>query len=159
MPEYGQPAGNGQKILEYIEKHFTEQSLSLGELSDHFHLSESYLTRLIKRETGCAFSEVLTKHRIGHAISLLKQYPDMKLVEVAERTGFASQHYFPGYLRNRWEWRRRNTARKRRDNYKGQETEQAKQAAGPFQMKDCRLSYVMSHESPALKSLTLARSI
>lgn len=94
MPEYGQPAGNGQKILEYIEKHFTEQSLSLGELSDHFHLSESYLTRLIKRETGCAFSEVLTKHRIGHATALLKQYPDMKLVEVAERTGFASQHYF-----------------------------------------------------------------
>lgn len=83
-----------QKILDYIQEHFSEQSFSLGELSDHFYLSESYLTRLLKKETGCAFSEILTKMRIEHAIALLKQYPEMKLVEVADRSGFASQHYF-----------------------------------------------------------------
>lgn len=90
----GHASALSHRILDYIREHFTEQSFSLGELSDRFHLSESYLTRLIKRETGCAFSEVLTKLRIDHAIALLKEYPDMKLVEVAERTGFASQHYF-----------------------------------------------------------------
>lgn len=83
-----------QKILFYIQQHFTEQNFSLGELSDTFCLSQSYLTRLVKQETGKSFTELITQLRVERAISLLMQYPDMKLVEIAERTGFASQHYF-----------------------------------------------------------------
>ena len=83
-----------EKILGYIQDHFTEQQFSLGQLAEEFHLSQSYVTRLIKQETGSSFSELLTRMRIDRAISLLVQSPDMKLVEIAERTGFASQHYF-----------------------------------------------------------------
>lgn len=83
-----------EKILGYIQDHFTEQQFSLGELAEQFHLSQSYVTRLIKQETGSSFSELLTRMRIDRAVSLLVQSPDMKLVEIAERTGFASQHYF-----------------------------------------------------------------
>lgn len=83
-----------QRILCYIQEHFTEQSFSLGKLADEFHLSQSYLTRLIKQETGSSFSELLTNLRIDMAISLLMEKPDMKLVEIADKTGFASQHYF-----------------------------------------------------------------
>lgn len=83
-----------EKILGYIQDHFTEQQFSLRQLAEEFHLSQSYVTRLIKRETGSSFSELLTRMRIDRAVSLLVQSPDMKLVEIAERTGFASQHYF-----------------------------------------------------------------
>lgn len=83
-----------EKILSYIQEHFTRQQFSLGELADKFHLSQSYVTRIIKQETGSSFSELLTRMRIDRAVSLLVQSPDMKLVEIAERTGFASQHYF-----------------------------------------------------------------
>ncbi len=83
-----------EKILGYIQDHFTEQRFSLGQLAEEFHLSKSYVTRLIKQETGSSFSELLTRMRIDRAVSLLVQSPDMKLVEIAERTGFASQHYF-----------------------------------------------------------------
>ena len=83
-----------EKILGYIQENFTKQQFSLGELADAFHLSQSYVTRLIKQETGSSFSELLTRMRIDRAVSLLVQSPDMKLVEIAERTGFASQHYF-----------------------------------------------------------------
>ncbi len=83
-----------EKILGYIQDHFTEQQFSLGQLAEEFHLSQSYVTRLIKQETGSSFSELLTRMRIDRAVSLLVQSPDMKLVEIAERTGFASQHYF-----------------------------------------------------------------
>ncbi len=86
--------GQEQKILRYIQAHFTEQSCSLGELAEEFNLSQSYLTRLIKQETGKAFSEYLSQLRIECAIDLMARYPDMKMVEIAERTGFASQHYF-----------------------------------------------------------------
>ena len=57
-------------------------------------MTGEYVTRLIKQETGSSFSELLTRMRIDRAVSLLVQSPDMKLVEIAERTGFASQHYF-----------------------------------------------------------------
>ena len=83
-----------EKILGYIQDHFTEQQFSLRQLAEEFHLSQSYVTRLIKQETGSSFSELLTRMRIDRAVSLLVQSPDMKLVEIAERTGFASQHYF-----------------------------------------------------------------
>lgn len=83
-----------EKILGYIQDHFTEQQFSLGQLAEQFHLSQSYVTRLIKQETGSSFSELLTRMRIDRAVSLLVRSPDMKLVEIAERTGFASQHYF-----------------------------------------------------------------
>lgn len=83
-----------QKILGYIQGHFTEQSFSLGELADQFHMSQSYVTRIVKQETGSSFSELLTRMRIDRAVFLLVQNPDMKLVEIAEKTGFASQHYF-----------------------------------------------------------------
>ena len=63
-------------------------------MADEFHLSQSYLTRLIKQETGSSFSELLTNLRIDMAISFLMEKPDMKLVEIADKTGFASQHYF-----------------------------------------------------------------
>ena len=83
-----------EKILGYIQDHFTEQQFSLRQLAEEFHLSQSYVTRLIKQETGSSFSELLTRMRIDRAVSLLVQSPDMKLVEIAERTGFSSQHYF-----------------------------------------------------------------
>ena len=83
-----------EKILGYIQARFTEQQFSLGELAEAFHLSQSYVTRIIKQETGSSFSELLTRMRIDRAVSFLVQNPDMKLVEIAERTGFASQHYF-----------------------------------------------------------------
>lgn len=83
-----------QKILRCIGEHYMEQSFSLGKLAEEFHLSQSYLTRLIKQETGSPFSELLTSLRIDMAVSLLVRRPDMKLVEIAEKTGFASQHYF-----------------------------------------------------------------
>lgn len=83
-----------EKILGYIQDHFTEQQFSLRQLAEEFHLSQSYVTRLIKQETGSSFSELLTRMRIDRAVSLLVHSPDMKLVEIAERTGFASQHYF-----------------------------------------------------------------
>lgn len=90
-----------QKILSYVQQHFTEPSFSLQDLSDHFHLSQSYLTRLIKQETGHSFTGLLTRMRIDRAIALLVQHPDMKLVEIAERTGFASQHYFSRVFKER----------------------------------------------------------
>ena len=83
-----------RQLLCYLQEHFSDSSLSLQFLADLFHLSPSYVTRLIKQESGKSFTDLLNHHRIQHACLLLTTKPDMKLWAVAEACGFTSQHYF-----------------------------------------------------------------
>ena len=56
-------------------------------------ISPTYLSRLLKQEIGVSFIEYLTHVRVQKAIQLI-QDPATKLYEVAERVGYANQHYF-----------------------------------------------------------------
>lgn len=84
----------GKQILAFIQDHFTEYDFSLTTLASHFNMSQSYITRLIKQESQRSFSELLIQLRIEEAIKLLLQNPTMKLIEISEKCGFSSQHYF-----------------------------------------------------------------
>ena len=72
---------------------------SLQELSKSLHVSSSYLSRYLKKETGLTFSELLTKLRMEVAVTLLESHPKMTILEVSERSGFKNQHYFSKVLR------------------------------------------------------------
>lgn len=83
-----------KRLLHYIQKNFTDNNLSLLQLSEEFHLSQSYVTRLVKQESGKSFTELLNQYRIEHAKKLLTGQKDRKLWAIAEECGFTSQHYF-----------------------------------------------------------------
>ncbi len=51
------------------------------------------MSRVFHRETGENFAAFLTRKRISEARSFLKN-TDMKMYEIAQRTGYTSQHYF-----------------------------------------------------------------
>ncbi len=89
-----QPETTVQQILKYIQDNFIDSELSLNKLAEIFNLSESYITRMIKNETNSSFSNILIKLRIEKSIEYLMQCPDMKLIEISEKCGFSSQHYF-----------------------------------------------------------------
>ncbi|MDD3251150.1 MAG: response regulator [Lachnospiraceae bacterium] len=89
-----------KKILLYIQEHFTDPELTLAMVSDHFHLSQSYVTRIIKQEKGNSFSELLTMLRLDKAVSMLADPQDYKLVVIAEACGYSSQHYFCRVFKN-----------------------------------------------------------
>lgn len=88
------PQNTAQQILQYVQDNFTNPDLSLAQLACQFNLSESYVTRIIKNETNCTFSILLTRLRIEKAIEYLVNEPDIMLVQIAELCGFSSQHYF-----------------------------------------------------------------
>ena len=88
------PQTTPQQILQAIQQNFTDPELSLAQLARQFNLSESYVTRMVKSESGCSFSVLLTRLRIQKAIEYLLGQPDMMLVQVADQCGFSSQHYF-----------------------------------------------------------------
>ena len=90
-----QEAGNHlvRAALSYMKDHCTEQHLSLSEVADHVYVSQWHLSKLLNRETGQSFFDLLGSLRIGKAKELLAD-PSMRIHEVAEATGFSDVGHF-----------------------------------------------------------------
>ncbi len=81
------------RAIAIIQSQWGDSALSLGSVADTLFVSASYLSRMFHRETGENFAAFLTRKRISEARSFLKD-TDMKMYEIAQRTGYTSQHYF-----------------------------------------------------------------
>ncbi len=79
--------------INFIEKHFSDDSLSLPMVADHIELSTAYLSRIFKEETGTSFVHYLTKLRMERAKIILKN-PYSKLYEVAFSVGYIDYPHF-----------------------------------------------------------------
>lgn len=91
-PEQERKRGKVYEILEYIDQNFKEE-LSLQDLSEKFHFNSIYINRIIKKETGYTFLEILNNKRMNKAAEYLKN-PDVKISEVAAMAGIPDQRYF-----------------------------------------------------------------
>jgi two-component system response regulator YesN len=94
LPEQENAATNQmiKEILDYIERYYME-NITLAHLGNHVHLSPVYLSRLMKKETGETFLDILTRVRILKAVELMKD-PRIKTYEVARRVGINDPRYF-----------------------------------------------------------------
>lgn len=81
------------RAIAIIKKQWANSELSLQSVADTLFLSPQYLSRLFRQETGDTFGSYLTQKRIQEAMRLL-QNPGLKMYEIAQRTGYTSQHYF-----------------------------------------------------------------
>ncbi len=90
-----QEAGNHlvRAALAYMREHCTEQHLSLGEVADHVYVSQWHLSKLLNRETGQSFFDLLGSLRIAKAKELL-QDSSLRIHEIAENTGFSDVGHF-----------------------------------------------------------------
>lgn len=96
-------AANGtvcKKALAYINDHHCDSNMSLILVADKFHISQSYLTRMIKKNTNLSFTEYLNKLRIQQAIFLLSSREDLLIAQIADLVGYSSQHYFSRVFKN-----------------------------------------------------------
>lgn len=82
----------GKRIVEYIQLHLTEPDLCLQPVADHFNLSSTYISTLVKNETGMNFSNYCEKLRIANACELLRE--GKQIQTVAEEVGYSSTHTF-----------------------------------------------------------------
>ncbi|MUT64608.1 response regulator [Paenibacillus sp. NEAU-GSW1] len=82
-----------RRTKEIIAERYSDQELSLEGIANELNVSTVYLSRLFKQEVGASFINVLTQTRIKQAIRLLSE-TEMTMGEIAERTGYESQHYF-----------------------------------------------------------------
>lgn len=79
--------------LNILDRRFRETDLAIEDLAEELQVSAGHLSRVLKQSLGLTFTEALTKVRVRKATILLSD-PSVKVYEVAERVGYASQHYF-----------------------------------------------------------------
>ncbi|MBE5981212.1 MAG: response regulator [Paenibacillaceae bacterium] len=91
-PVYNDSKIKLSRILEFIDKHYCTE-LSLQDLSVEFHFNPIYINRIIKKETGYTFLEILNNKRMSKASEYLKR-PDINISEVASLIGIPDQRYF-----------------------------------------------------------------
>ena len=101
-----------QKALSVIRESYSD-AISLEQLSARLHVTETYLGKLLKRETGMSFTEILRKQRIDEVKRLLLD-SDLKLTQIAAMTGFTDSKYMSKVFRGETgmlpnEYRRINT--------------------------------------------------
>jgi two-component system, response regulator YesN len=91
------------KILdfkEYVARHYADKGLSLGKAAGRLSISESYLSKLLRRRIGTSFVEYLSDYRIARARELLAS-SDMLSYEVAEAVGYPDARYFASIFKKR----------------------------------------------------------
>ena len=76
-----------KKIVDFIRDHYEEQ-LSLNGLSEQFHISESSICLLFKKEMSTSFVSYLSDLRVWKAMELLLENPDMSVDQISYRVGY-----------------------------------------------------------------------
>jgi len=79
--------------LNYIKIHFNEK-ISLPQMAELSGVSVAYLSRRFKQETGLGFSDYLSSFRLQKAERMLKDNPEMSIIEIAFSCGFNDSNYF-----------------------------------------------------------------
>lgn len=79
--------------LNVLDRRFREVELTLDDVASELQVSSGHLSRVLKQNTGMPFVEALARVRVRKATILLSE-PSVKVYEVAEQVGYASQHYF-----------------------------------------------------------------
>ena len=80
------------KCKDYIRKHFREK-IYVEDIADSLGISEGYLSKLFKKETGSTIQDYVNRVRVDRASNLLI-YSDMSLPAIASYVHFPTQSYF-----------------------------------------------------------------
>jgi two-component system response regulator YesN len=86
-----------RQVIDHISKNYMKD-ITLQSVARHVFMNHIYLGRLIKKETGENFLEILTRVRLQKACEMLGD-PDMKTYEVAEKVGIKDAGYFSQVFR------------------------------------------------------------
>lgn len=88
------PTANDQvmEILLYMAEAYDEE-ITLSTLSEKYHFSSTYLSRLFRKETNCSFSDILTGIRLIQSLRLLSD-EKCRVMDACAKAGFRDPRYF-----------------------------------------------------------------
>lgn len=80
-------------IRRHLDEHFDDAGIGLAQVADRFKISDAYLSRFFKEQTGENFAAYLQSTRMRNASELLLA-TDLSVQEIASRVGFSSYTTF-----------------------------------------------------------------
>ncbi|MDN4068629.1 response regulator [Paenibacillus vini] len=82
-----------QQMDEYVKMNMYSP-LSITDVAHKFHISPSYISRIIKKYTQRTFVQYYTGLKINEACKLMENRQEMKFKEISDALSFSDQHYF-----------------------------------------------------------------
>lgn len=92
QPDTGYHTGLIRSVMQYLQDNFNN-SVTLAELEQHFHISQGHLCRSFKAVTHMTPFEYLNYYRISKSMEMLMD-TDEEIGQIALRTGFNNISYF-----------------------------------------------------------------
>ena len=89
----GKKKSTALRAVRYIEENCTKYDLSLDLVAQEFHITSTYLCRLIKQQTGESYKEYLTGLRVAAAKEMLQE-ENASVADVCQRTGYTNVSHF-----------------------------------------------------------------
>lgn len=80
-----------ERCKDYINKNY-KKKIYLSDMAEQLNISETYLSRLFKKETGRRIQDFIVDVRLERAANLLK-YSEQSISHIAEYVNFPSQSY------------------------------------------------------------------
>lgn len=84
---------NFQKILSYVQNHFTDHELTAEQVASQAGYTKFYLSKLFKLYTSYSYIDYLTKLRMDYACRLMLE-TDLSIKEIVEKTGYLDDSSF-----------------------------------------------------------------
>lgn len=88
-----------QAVMRYIEEHY--RTANLSHIADDFNLSLSAVSRMIRKETGFTFQELLMRKRFQKAVMFLVE-TELSVEEIAVNIGYENHSYFYRQFKSRY---------------------------------------------------------
>ena len=76
------------------EKPFLKPDLRVSDLARLLHTNRDYISKAIRLDKGMSFNEYVNRLRIEHAITLMKNNPQMSVLDLSVKSGYTSQASF-----------------------------------------------------------------
>lgn len=83
------PSGLASEVKEYVDEHYSDSMMTVYSLADIFHISQSYLLRIFKKDMKMGVLEYISHCRVNEAKRLLKE-SDATINEIAEKVGYTN---------------------------------------------------------------------
>lgn len=81
-----------RELLAAIEE--SSDYLTFRDAAAHMNMSDAYFSRFFKKATGMTFSHYLNVVKIGKAIEILSELPDITMAELMSKCGFNTLRHF-----------------------------------------------------------------
>ena len=90
-----------QRLLQYVDDHFTESELCLTIAADHVGISIYAVSRLFKEITGKGFKDYVVEKRLEHGHTLLCTTAK-SIADISAESGFENANYFSTVFKQKY---------------------------------------------------------